>query len=246
MVSPGRPYRDDAMIKRVPTFGLSHRLAALVWTITVVCFAGLIYGLGWLDGFGSNLLAEVVGIGLGVPIALTLLNRLDEAQRRTQWGAVSNQVGRSIATISHETTFEIWQRLPREARQHARNPVLVPDGGLADVIGSLAGACAHAATLPSQSDAASKAYAAIEPALSYLSGVLAPRVAIAGVDLDLLARLADVEEAGRQWAYAVGLAAQGELPHEQVWSNAADLTRAMADLARHVGLFPAGPLQLRD
>jgi hypothetical protein len=109
--------------------------------------------------------------------------------------AVSTQVGRSIATIAHETTFEIWSRLPRQARQHAKNPVLIPAGGLPVVIGSLATACHHAATLPSQSPEASKAYQAVEPALNYLSGVLAPRVAIAGVDLELLAGLADVEEA---------------------------------------------------
>jgi len=71
-------------------------------------------------------------------------------------------------------------------------------------------------------------------------------VAIVGVDLDLLAGLADVEEAGRQWAYAVGLAANGELPHEQVWCNAGDLATAMAEVARHVNRFPERPLQLHD
>ncbi len=233
------------MFKRVPTFGLSGSLAALVWAISIACVGGLIYGLSCLDGFGSNLLAEGVGIGIGIPVALALLNRLYEAQRRTQWRAVSAQVGRSIATIAHETTFEIWQRLPREARQHAKKPVLIPAGGLPAIIGSLASACHHAATLPTQSSDASKAYAAVEPAMSYLSGVLAPRVAIAGVDLDLLACLADVEEAGRQWAYSVGLAASGELPHEQVWSNAGHLTAAMAEVAGHVNRFPDGPLQLQ-
>jgi hypothetical protein len=71
-------------------------------------------------------------------------------------------------------------------------------------------------------------------------------VAAAGVDLELLARLADVEEAGRQWAYAVRLAAEGSLPHEQVWSHAAGLVEATLPLAGHVGLFPNGPLQLQD
>jgi hypothetical protein len=234
------------VVRTIPTFGLSGRLAALVWAISLTCLGGLVYGLGSLDGFDSNLLAEVVGVGLGIPIALILLNRLDEAQRRTQWAAVSAQVSRSIATIAHEASFEIWQCLPRQARELARNPVLIPDGGLAEIIDSLTSACAHAATLPTQSDAASQAYHAIEPILGYLSGVLAPRVAIAGVDLDLLARLADVEEAGRQWAYAKRLATNGALPPEQVWSNTADLARALAELARHVNLFPAGPLQLRD
>lgn len=236
-----------SVVRTIPTFGLRGHLAALVWVISLACLGGLVYGLTCLDGFDSNLLAEVVGIGLGIPIALTLLNRLDEAQRRTQWAAVSAQVGRSIATIAHETSFEIWQRLPRAAREQARNPVLIPAGGVAEIIDSLTSACVHAATLRSQSDAAAQAYQAIEPTLAYLSGVLAPRVAMAGVDLDLLARLADVEEAGRQWAYAVRLVAGGEHQHpEQVWSNAADLTRAMAELARHLGLFPDGPLQLRD
>lgn len=234
------------MLKRVPTFGLSSKLAAAVWLVSAASIGGLIYGLRCLDGFGSNLLADAVGIGLGIPVALAFLNRLDEAQRRTQWKAVSNQVGRSISTIAHETTFEIWSRLPREARQRAKNPVILPAGGLPDVIGSLASACHHAATLPSQSPEASKAYQAVEPALNYLSGVLAPRVAIAGVDLELLAKLADVEEAGRQWAYAVGLAGKGELPHEQVWSNAGSLASAMAEVARKVNVFPDGPLQLHD
>jgi hypothetical protein len=60
----------------------------------------------------------------------------------------------------------------------------------------------------------------------------------------LLARLADVEEAGRQWAYAVRLAAEGSLPHAQVWSSAAGLVEASSRLAGHVGLFSSGPLQL--
>ncbi len=226
-------------------FGLPGRLSAVVWSVTAVSVVGLLYGLSRVDGFDSNLLAEAVGIGIGIPIALTLLNRLGDAQRRVQWRAVSAQIGRSIATIAHETTFEIWSRLPREARHHARNPVLIPQGGLPDVVAGLAGACHHAATLPTQDDAASKAYDAVEPALNYLSGVLAPRVAIAGVDLELLARLADVEEAGRQWAYGVGLATEGSLPHEQVWSNAGRLAEGMGELARHVGLFPDGPLQLQ-
>lgn len=234
------------MLKRVPTFGLTPMLSTLVWVIVGLSVAGLIYGLHYLDGFDSNLLAEGVGIGLGIPVALALLNRLDESQRRTQWKAVSAQVGRSIATIAHETTFEIWQRLPREARQRAKDPVLIPAGGQPDIIGSLAGACQHSATVRSQSDAASNPYAAVEPALNYLSGVLAPRVGIAGVDLDLLARMADVEEAGRQWAYSVGLAANGALPHEQVWSSAGDLATAMAEMARHVNRFPDGPLPLQD
>lgn len=234
------------MLKGVPTFGLSSKLAGAVWLISVACVGGLIYGLYCIDGFGSNLLAEAVGIGLGIPVALAFLNRLYEAQRRNQWEAASNQVGRSVSTIAHETTFAIWSRLPREARQHAKNPVLIPTGGLPDVIGSLASACHHTAKLPSESDAASKAYAAVEPALNYLSGVLAPRVAIAGVDLDLLAKLANAEEAGRQWAYAVGLAANGELPEEQVWSSAGELATAIAEVARHVNRFPGGPLQLHN
>lgn len=69
---------------------------------------------------------------------------------------------------------------------------------------------------------------------------------MAGVDLELLAGLADVEEAGRQWAYAVGLAAKGELPHEQVWSNAGGLASAMAAVVHKVNLLPDGPLQLHD
>lgn len=154
--------------------------------------------LNCIDGFGSNLLAQAIGIGLAIPVALAFLNRLDAAQRRTQWKAVSDQISRSVSTIAHETTLEVWSRLPREARQHARSPVLIPADGLAKIIGSLARACQHAAKLPSESNAASEAYTAVEPALNYLSGVLAPRVAIAGVDLDLLAGLADVEEAGRQ------------------------------------------------
>jgi hypothetical protein len=234
------------MLRRVPTFGLSLKLATVVWGVGVACIGGLIYGLLCLDGFDSNLLAEAVGIGLGIPVALAFLNRLDEAQRRTQWKAVSNQVGRSIATIAHETTFEIWSRLPREAREYAKNPVLIPAGGLPNIIGSLATACHHAATLRSQSPEASKAYQAVEPALNYLSGVLAPRVAIAGVDLELLARLADVEEAGRHWAYSVGLAAKTGLAHEQVWRNAGDLAAALAAVAQKVNVFPDGPLQLRD
>jgi hypothetical protein len=204
---------------------------------------GLLYGLSCVDGFDSNLLAEGVGIGIGIPIALTLLTRLGDAQRRVEWQAVSAQIGRSIATIAHETTFEIWFRLPREARQYAKNPVLIPQGGLPDVIASLASACHHAATLPTQDDAVSEAYAAVEPALNYLSGVVAPRVAIAGVDLELLACLADVEEAGRQWAYGIRLAAEGSLPREKVWSYSGGLVTGVAELARHVGLFPAGPLR---
>lgn len=234
------------MLKRVPTFGLSTKLAGAVWLVSAACVGGLIYGLHCINGFGSNLLAEAIGIGLAIPVALAFLNRLDAAQRRTQWEAVSNQIGRSVSTIAHETTFEIWSRLPREARQHAKNPVLIPAGGLAHIIGSLASACQHAVKLPSESNAPLDAYAAIKPALNYLSGVLAPRVAIAGVDLDLLAELADVEEAGRQWAYARSLAANGELPHEQVWSNAGDLATALAEVVRHVNRFPDGPLQLHD
>jgi hypothetical protein len=72
------------MLKRVPTFGLTPKLAAVVWAVSVACVGGLIYGLRCLDGFGSNLLAEAAGIGLAIPVALAFLNRLDEAQRRTQ------------------------------------------------------------------------------------------------------------------------------------------------------------------
>ena len=54
-----------------------------------------------------------------------------------------------------------------------------------------------------------------------------------------------VEEAAGQWAYSVVLAANGELPHEQVWSHAGDLATAMAEVARHVNCFPDGPLPLQ-
>lgn len=215
--------------------------------MSVISVVAVVLGLLCLDGFGSNLLAEAVGIAVGIPIALALLSRLGDEQRRVQWRAVSAQIGRSVATIAHETTFEIWSHLPRPAREQTRNPVLIPDGGLPEIMGSLASACHHAATLPTQDVAASKAYVAVEPTLNYLSGVLAPRVASAGVDLELLARLADVEEAGRQWAYAVRLAAaEGSVRREQVWSNAADLVEALSRLAGHVGLFPDGPLQLKN
>lgn len=186
-----------------------------------------------------------MGIAAGIPIALAFLSRLGEEQRRVQRQAVSAQIGRSVATIVHEMTFEIYSKLPRAAKEHARDPVLIPDAGVTVITDSLASACHHAAKLPTQDNAASRAYEAVEPTLTYLSDVLAPRVAAAGVDLELLARLADVEENGRQWAYAVRLAAEGSLPDEQVWSNAADLVEVMSRLAGHVGLFPDRPLQLQ-
>jgi hypothetical protein len=234
-----------SVVGRPGPFGLTGRWAKVVWIVSALSVVALVYGLVRVNGFGSNLFAEAVGIALGIPIALALLSRLDDEQRRVQWRAVSAQVGRSIATIAHETTFEIWSRLPRRAREQVRNPVLIPHGTLPEIIGRLATACHHAATLPTQDDAASKAYTAVEPTLNYLSGVLALRVAAAGVDLELLARLADVEEAGRQWAYTLRLASEGSLPHEQVWSNAAALVEAMAPLARHVELFVGRPLQLQ-
>jgi hypothetical protein len=227
-------------------FGLTGRWAKAVWVGSALSLVALALGLTCIDGFGSNLLAEVVGIAVGIPIALALLSRLGDEQRRVQWRAVSAQIGRSVATIVHETAFEIRSKLPRAAKEYARDPVLIPDAGVKVITDSLAGACRHAAALPTQDDAASQAYAAVEPTLTYLSDVLAPRVAAAGVDLELLARLADVEEYGRQWAYAVRLAAEGSLPNEQVWFNAADLVEATSRLAGHVGLFPDGPLQLKD
>src|SRR4051812_42306350 len=46
--------------KRAATFGLSPKSAA------VACAGGVIYGSRRLDGFGSNLVAEAVGVGLGI------------------------------------------------------------------------------------------------------------------------------------------------------------------------------------
>lgn len=161
-------------------FGLTGGWAEAVWVVNVLSVLALAFGLVCVNGFGSNLLAEAVGIAAGIPIALAFLSRLGEEQRRVQWQAVCAQIGRSVATIVHEMTFEIYSKLPWAAKEHARDPVLIPDAGVTAITDSLAGACHEAARLPTQDNAASRAYEAVEPTLTYLSDVLAPTVGLRG------------------------------------------------------------------
>lgn len=141
------PHRERKSPRGDRVLGLSARDASVVWAVALLAVAGAIAGWGRLEGLRENLVAEAIVAGLGIPIALGVLARLDSQRRRQEWNAVSDQTLGTIATACHEISVEVWFALPQEARRGSRDPLLVPDGGLSKVVTRMAMAARHAAGL---------------------------------------------------------------------------------------------------
>lgn len=152
----------------------------------------LMGGLGFLlnlDGFGSNLLAELVGVSLSVLIAYTLVEALLRRQRREQWASVNRAINAAIENRIQAVAFDFYlvdsapDTWPKAStpREHA--------AALDSMVVHLVASQDRLADDPDDENATTrKLHRRVTADLGFIRDVLAPRVIELGEDATLSKR----------------------------------------------------------
>jgi hypothetical protein len=109
------------MVRRNP------RLFAVACSILAISL-----GIGlWLDtgGFAGNLLAELAGVVVGTIIAVLVVERLLDQDRRARWSLVEEQTIRTLRFALTKAAMPLYMALPTPRPPNA-DPVTMDEAGL--------------------------------------------------------------------------------------------------------------------
>jgi hypothetical protein len=181
--------------------------ALLVLASVVAMAAGFVLSP---DGFLGNLIAELVGILVGVALALTIAEELTRRRRREQWARVRRQTLRSLCGYIEDLALDFAMSLPDaplDIRTNAHwvdypnsTEVEAACEGLRDLERRLE---TDMPVLPEQADLKKSSSRVLfdetHQNLLAIRDVLAPRILSLDEDPDLSRLLGDLEEATRRW-----------------------------------------------
>lgn len=216
---------------------MSSRSISVALGATTVAALAVGFGLN-LDGFDSNVLAELAGVALSVLIAYTLVEALLRRERRREWSAVSDATRAAIATRVQSLAFEYYlvETAP-DAHVNASTPEQHA-AALDLMAGRLTASSERLGRLdPDEFATTQELHDRVSEDLLFLREVLAPRVMQIGQEPELVGLLLAVEVAEREWHEAIRLIRDDwGLPNTVAWERAAATLEAVARLYRHVAI----------
>lgn len=208
--------------------------------------------------FGSNLLAEAVGLAASVLVAVFVADRLVDRRRRDQWGQVASATMAAIADrlrglsnivieivllphdddLSKEESLEkALSQIAVSIRQH-RDALASSGPEDPDRPGQFTALPAFKGS-PQEMlfDIGSSKLLLneVQKETGFLYRDVTPRTLELGTDTDLVALLLALETAERVWAEGVRLVVDDwGYPEEYAWAHAADFYEAASRLAAHI------------
>jgi hypothetical protein len=223
----------------------SHRWARGLATLTVFLLA-LLTAAGLLhdsEAFVGNVVAELVGIAIGVVVALFLVDRVAASRKSERWLRVREQTLDAIFAHITDLTrkcllytpigdqfedgwVELWFSLQEER----------PASRMTGVLRSIATVVAERAEDMSGSEGSGAATSrlaldAVAPHVAQIRDVLVPRL----IDFDevpaLVERLLVMTDAEREWSLQVAFSEKGDLQEIWVaWDRAGQFFAASAEV----------------
>lgn len=195
------------------------------------------------EGFAENLLAEVVGVVVSVLLAVSVVERLLESDRRARWRLVSEQTTRTLRSALVKASLPIYLALPSPKR-HGADPRTAEDAGvLADGLvelekGLRASGENERVGGPKLEDVLQET----RPHLQLVFRDVMPRLLALGSNPELIQRLMAVETAlqaldHRLWSVtsmAGGIIGPGHLTHREAADELAGLVETFGAVVRYL------------
>lgn len=194
------------------------------------------------DGFGLNLLSEVVGLLAGVGVAVLLVDWIVRRRRDRQFVWAMRHTERAIATVIQEITAYFRLELgPRDTIERRFDPEA--HGASSDAYSEASGLALLCEVVRLDApflargrgrDAASRSsrslYTSVEPLFARLWFQFAPRVSILIEDVNLLEALDQLENREIAWRGQILRAEQGLDSPEHPWEFAAEVISALSTI----------------
>jgi hypothetical protein len=209
----------DAMQRTPALLGL----AAVVGTVVGFVLAP--------DGFLGNLIAELVGILVGVALALTIAEELTRRRRREQWARVRRQTLRSLCGYIEDLALSFAMSLPDAPLDIRTNAHWVDYPSSVEVEAACEGFRDLERRLETDVPALSRQadlkrsssrvlFDETNQKLLAIRDVLAPRILSLDEDPDLSRLLGDLEEAARRWGMVLPAIEDWGVPDGEGWEEA--------------------------
>jgi hypothetical protein len=203
---------------------MSRRITML---IAVVCLA-LLFGLPGLaldpSGFGSNLLAEMVGVVVGIGAAVLVVERLIDRDRRERWQLVEEQTIANLRLALVKGALQLYQHLPKPRPMEADPLMNRAVGKLGDALEKLSSLLRADESMDLSPDSLRRVLDNIAPQLDFVRNGVMQRLLTVGPDPELITLLTKLEATFESLDLAAWLA-------EHFGSRPGDTTQRMAELA---------------
>ena len=196
-----------------------------------------------VDGFAGNLLAETVGVLVSVLLAVLVVERLIERDRRTRWHLVSEQTARTLRFALVKASLPIYLALP-SPKPFGADPRTAEDHGtLADGLIELErGLHAFGENEELKRLELTGVLEAARPHRQLALGEVMPRLLALGRDPGLIQRLMAIEERlqsldYRLWSVTLvggGTLGPGRLTHRETVDGLADLVATFHAVVRQL------------
>lgn len=215
-----------ARTSRLTRVGRHYRVLLLASVALSVGFA--VWGMLAFDEFAPHLIGELIGISASIPVTVLVVEAILNRRRDETWSLVREQTGRTIEGLVQQAAFDFHVALPEEQRHEVPSPVVVPAGGHASTLRKIARGLRGR---ENDSDpAVIRLHDALGQPLYHLVDRMGPRIHASG-DPELVRRFGALEE--QTWAWQRDRALYEDLRVEALWTNAADVAEAMADLVEY-------------
>ncbi|HET8955637.1 MAG TPA: hypothetical protein VFN18_08260 [Solirubrobacterales bacterium] len=202
-----------------------QRNAVLIAGACLVLLLSLAVGIG-LDpsSFASNLSAEMVGVVVGIGVAVLVVERLVDQDRRARWRLVETQTIATLRFALVKGALPLYLHLPAQRPMEADPFMNKGVGKLGAALENLSAALRADEPTDLKPDPLRGVLDNIAPHLNFVRDIVMQRLLTVGPDPELIRRLAKLESTFEDLDLAAWL-------DERFGSRPGETTQRMANLA---------------
>lgn len=184
----------------------------------------------WLDSssFAGNVLAELAGVVVGVGVAVLVVERLVDQDRRARWRLVETQTIRTLRFALVKGALPLYLQLPAPRTPEADPFAMEEADMLGEALQNLAAALREREDTGPERDLLRSLLDSVGPHLDFVRDVIMQRLLTVGPDPELIKRLAVLDSTYENLDFDAWL-------EERFGSRADQNTQRMAELADSMG-----------
>jgi hypothetical protein len=146
-----------------------------------------------LNGFGSNVLAELIGVVAGIGVAILVVERLLDRDRRSRWRLVEVETIETLRFALVKAALTLYLHLPAPRSTTAHPYVMHKQGRLDEGLQNLTAELRDYEAEVFTSDSFRELLDSVAPYLNFVRDSVMQRLLTVGPDPELIKRLAMLE-----------------------------------------------------
>jgi hypothetical protein len=189
------------------------------------------------EGYGSNLLADAVGIPLGILVGALLVDRQIAANRDEQWKLVAEGTRETLRSAVVRTALSLYTRLPTP-RPLSADPVAMDAAGeLRGGLVNLGAMLRQEAEGPHRSSPVdvSEVVREIAGSTRLIREVMLPRLLLIGAAPELVRAIVQIDRSLERLDHSAWLESRFGLPRAHAFADLSDLATDLSALVAELG-----------